>query len=205
MKLPRPHQIGNQIIFRCNQQNRAVYLTFDDGPSGVTTLRLLDLLTELKVPGTFFITGSKAQAYPQIIQHIHAAGHSLGNHGFWHRSFLFRSSSAIRQSILQTNLILEKITHQKIQLFRPPFGQFGLNTYRVCRELEMKIILWDLWTGDYWPKVSVASIIKRATQSLQPGSIILLHDLQPQSPKLLQALPEIVQVARRRNFQFRGL
>ena len=205
MKLPRPHQIGNRIIFRCDHQIPAVHLTFDDGPSGVTTLSLVDLLAELKVPATFFITGSRAQEHPQIIQHIHAAGHSLGNHGFWHQSFLFRSSSVIRESILQTNLILEKITHQKIKLFRPPFGQFGLNTYRVCRELGLKIILWDLWTGDYWPNVSVASLVKRATQSLQPGSIILLHDIQSQSPKLLQALPEIVQVARSRNFQFRGL
>ena len=49
--------------------------------------RLLDLLGELGVRGTFFTTGEMARRFPAVIRRLVAEGHELGCHGDLHRDF----------------------------------------------------------------------------------------------------------------------
>ena len=49
--------------------------------------RLLDLLGELGVRGTFFTTGEMARRFPAVIQRLVGEGHELGCHGDLHRDF----------------------------------------------------------------------------------------------------------------------
>jgi peptidoglycan/xylan/chitin deacetylase (PgdA/CDA1 family) len=49
--------------------------------------RLLNLLDELNVKGTFFTTGEMARRFPAVIERLVAEGHELGCHGDQHRDF----------------------------------------------------------------------------------------------------------------------
>ena len=73
-----------QAIFRMDPNERAVYLTFDDGPHPKYTEQLLDGLKERNVVATFFVTGENAENYPEIIRREQEEGHLIGNHTYSH-------------------------------------------------------------------------------------------------------------------------
>ena len=72
----------------CKQAQTAhvkdIYLTFDDGPSPNVTPQILSILKEYDVPATFFVLGSRAELYPELIRQEYEAGHYIANHGYTH-------------------------------------------------------------------------------------------------------------------------
>jgi peptidoglycan/xylan/chitin deacetylase (PgdA/CDA1 family) len=71
-------------LFRIKDQNRSLYLTFDDGPDPVATPMILDILNSNNITATFFCTGSNVIRSPGLFGRIAAEGHAIGNHGFSH-------------------------------------------------------------------------------------------------------------------------
>jgi peptidoglycan/xylan/chitin deacetylase (PgdA/CDA1 family) len=63
-----------------------VILTFDDGPLPDTTPRILDILARECIQATFFMIGKRAEAHPDIVARVRAAGHSIGSHSYTHRN-----------------------------------------------------------------------------------------------------------------------
>ena len=63
-----------------------VILTFDDGPMPDTTPRILDILAHECIQATFFMIGKRAEAHPDIVARVRAAGHSIGSHSYSHRN-----------------------------------------------------------------------------------------------------------------------
>src|SRR5579863_8843095 len=59
-------------------------LTFDDGPNPAWTPKLLDILALHDVRATFFQLGGFAQAEPDLVRRIAAAGHLIANHTWSH-------------------------------------------------------------------------------------------------------------------------
>ena len=87
-------------VYRGSASQRAVALTFDDGPSE-STPALLDLLEKLQVTGTFFQCGANVQRLPQIARQVVERGHELGNHSHTHPRFYFRSREFIGAELAQ--------------------------------------------------------------------------------------------------------
>lgn len=199
-------QIENQKIFFPGIYWRGspgkIYLTFDDGPTAACTPRLLDLLKAQSVPATFFVLGERAAENPDWVHRIAADGHRVANHGYWHRPHWFCSQEFVRESICRTNQLLEKITGVRPCCFRPPFGRFGFRAWQVCREFDLKIILWNLMPHDYRPEVNAEMLVHQVSSRLNPGKIIVLHDNLPTPDKLLSALPPIIEFVRRTGFEF---
>jgi hypothetical protein len=73
-------------------------LTFDDGPNPAFTPRLLDVLASHDVRATFFMVGSHAQAEPELVRRIVAAGHLIGNHSWSHPNLAIASRSGCAMS-----------------------------------------------------------------------------------------------------------
>ena len=69
-------------IYSSDEKN--VYLTFDDGPSPNVTPQILKILGDYNVPATFFVLGSRAELYPELIRQEFEAGHYIANHGYTH-------------------------------------------------------------------------------------------------------------------------
>jgi peptidoglycan/xylan/chitin deacetylase (PgdA/CDA1 family) len=74
----------NPAVYLIEQKNsdKNIALTFDDGPHGNLTPKLLDVLKELKVKVTFFVMGIKVAIHPDIVRRAHTEGHEIGNHGY---------------------------------------------------------------------------------------------------------------------------
>jgi peptidoglycan/xylan/chitin deacetylase (PgdA/CDA1 family) len=86
-----PRRVGRMWL-HSGPGKRAVALTFGDGPSPETTPRVVRQLGRLGLRATFFVTGTEAVKYPELIVQIEGAGHALESHGMEHRHHLAHRS-----------------------------------------------------------------------------------------------------------------
>lgn len=165
------------VITRVQTNEKVVALTFDDGPDPATTPAVLENLAKHDVKATFFVVGQRAEAHPQLLKKISAAGHELGNHSYSHQDFNRVTGSEIRTEITRTNKIIEKITGQKSILFRPPGGYLSNEMIRITQEEKVKVAYWS-WETDSkdWRSSNSKQIADFVTNHIAPGQIIILHD-----------------------------
>lgn len=165
-----------------------VAITFDDGPHPEFTPKILRLLSKYHAKATFFCIGQNVEKNPDIIKEIIAQGHVIGNHTFSHtNNFGFLSTGQVIEELQQTNAVVQKITKQKMNLYRPAFGVTNPNIQRAVKATGMQTIGWSIRSLDT-TKRSKASILKRITKNISKGDIILLHDTSDKTIAVLEQL-----------------
>ena len=102
------------------EPTKYVALTFDDGPSGRYTRRLLDGLWEREVKATFLLCGYRIKDYPDITQRIFDEGHEIGYHGYTHNSMEQMSRRTVASEIMDTQALLPEGCEPVF--LRPPGG-----------------------------------------------------------------------------------
>ncbi len=198
-----PH-IGmyGDALARGNPGARQVALTFDDGPHPVTTRAVLALLREHDVRATFFLLGHKVEAHPDVVREIHAAGHTLGIHGFEHeRLFSLRSASYARQQIERTQRAIAAACGVSPWLFRPPIGFASHFTFTGAARARVEVVAWTVRSLDGLASADPARVARRVIDHLVDGSIVLMHDSAEHddfTPASLAALPVILKALRDR-------
>ena len=106
------------------EARRVVYLTFDDGPKKDTP-ELLEELSELDVPATFFLVGLSVRAFPDYARQIVQAGYAVGSHTMGHSIGRIQSDAgfALRDLERFEKLMREEIDENfSTDLFRFPGG-----------------------------------------------------------------------------------
>lgn len=86
----------------------------------VNTRRLLSILKDHQVRGTFFVLGLIAERFPELVAEIAAGGHEIGSHGFSHRPLFTIGPDAFADELERSVHLLEQITGQKVFGFRAP-------------------------------------------------------------------------------------
>jgi|WetSurSiteA1Bulk_404760.scaffolds.fasta_scaffold00095_14 peptidoglycan-N-acetylglucosamine deacetylase len=170
----------------CGKSSKnAIVLTFDDGPDGLVTPILLDILKEYNAKATFFVIGSKAEKHPEILKRIDNEGHIIGGHSYSHHFFfdLF-SYRSMRQELAHTSEIVYRTIGKRIKLFRPPYGVTNPVIAKVIRDQQYHSIGWSLKSKDTVMKNN-DQLISRLKQNLKAGDIILFHDSKPRNIKIL--------------------
>ncbi len=156
-------------------------LTFDDGPNAVWTPRLLEILAERNVRGTFFLLGHRAAAQPKLVRRIATAGHTIGNHSWSHCNLSRASTARIREEMRRTSDELQQIVGAPVRFFRPPFGARRPVVFRMARELGLEPVLWNAMTSD-WSTPSAEHIAERLAKRIDAlnrrgrAANIVLHD-----------------------------
>lgn len=155
--------------------DRILALTYDDGPSSVMTLQLLDLLRRRAARATFFMLGRNAERYPGIVAQIVKDGHEVGCHSYDHiNAWNSGPYSAIRDVQKGYARLSEWVPPNG--MFRPPHGKMNLFTYLVLRRRRAPVWWWTIDSGDTrrrMPKLSqVTELLRR-----EKGGIVLMHDL----------------------------
>ena len=188
---------------------RKVALTFDDGPHPVTTRAVLELLRAHDVRATFFLLGHKVEAHPDVVREIHAAGHTLGIHGFQHEHlFSLRSPRYAAAQIERARSAIERACGVAPTLFRPPIGFASHLTFRAAERLGVEIVAWSVRSLDGVPYARPARVAKRVIAHLTDGAIVLMHDAAEHddfTPASLAALPEILRALRERELTSVGI
>jgi polysaccharide deacetylase family protein (PEP-CTERM system associated) len=84
------------------------------------TKRLLDLLDECKVQGTFFILGWVAERFPELVREIVARGHEPGCHSYWHRLVYTISPKEFREETRRAKDVIEQTAGKQVNGYRAP-------------------------------------------------------------------------------------
>lgn len=168
-----------------------VALTFDDGPSAYTE-RLIDTLTTLDVPATFFVVGSQVDSRPSTVRRQEAEGFAVENHTYSHPQLDLLSYSAQLAEVQRADDALASAGVERSTLLRPPYGSWDSNT----RLLGKPIILWSVDPRD-WDGRTASEIRSHVTNYTTTGAIVLMHDSVSAT---VDAVPGIVADLRAKGF-----
>lgn len=185
------YYIGSGVYVKaiCKPDAPGVVLTFDDGVDEIQTQKVLDVLKKYDAKAIFFIIGEKAEKHPHLVQRIVAEGHKIGIHSYTHKPiFPILAYDNMHKEVWDTKEILEKITGETVDLFRPPFGVTNPNVGKVVEELNLKTIGWNIRSLDTNMSQNRLQVAERVSQKLTGRDIILLHDDRQGSEILLEAL-----------------
>lgn len=177
------------------KEKPSIAITFDDGPSGRYTGRLLDGLKERNVKASFFLIGENAEESPVLVERIYKEGHLIGNHTYSHVQMTHLSEEAAVREIERTDQVISAITGEHVAYMRPPFGAWQ-------RELEVRMeVLPVLWSVDPldWTTENVDEIVSKVVTEVEEGDIILLHDCYASS---VEAALRIVDILQKEGYEF---
>lgn len=175
-----------------------VSITFDDGPNGEFTPRVLKLLDEHGAKATFFCIGQHIENHPDIVKQILADGHSVGNHTYSHsKSFGFFNSKKVKAELEATKSVVSRLTGLKMKLYRPAFGVTNPQIEKAVNSSGLLSIGWSVRSLDTTTR-SENRVLDRITSKVSKGNIILLHDT---SEKTISVLERLLIFLRKENLQ----
>jgi len=183
-----------------------VSLTFDDGPAGGVTRRLVRILRARHVPATFFMVGSRVAAAPAIARLVERGGFLVANHGYDHADMTGLSEAQIVSTIRRTQVQLRRAGVHPMNLLRPPYGAVDADALAAARRTRHTVVLWDVDPYD-WDDRTADQIATSVLGQLRPhgSNIVLMHDGVTNSPRSVDAVPRIVRAARQRGYCFVAL
>ena len=176
-------------IYSVEREDKVISVTFDASWGGDKTLAILDLLDQYNAKATFFLVGIWVDKYPELVQEIARRGHEIGNHSDSHAHFTQISDAQIRQELKDCSDKIEALTGTRPTLFRPPYGDYNSKVITVVRDAGYEAVQWSIDSLD-WKNRGVNDLVKRATNNVQKGDIILFHN---DSQYIVEALPAILQ------------
>lgn len=165
-------------VARAEEEEKYVALTFDDGPSGRFTRRLLEGLEERDAKATFFVCGYRLKQYPDLAEQMVAQGHELGMHGYSHADMRGMSRRDIAREIVDTEALLPG--GYRCRFLRPPGGFTSDGVRQVAAVRNYAVLSWSVDPRD-WNTQDVAAIRSSVTEGIQDGDIVLLHDMTDSS------------------------
>jgi peptidoglycan/xylan/chitin deacetylase (PgdA/CDA1 family) len=194
---------------RIDSDRKVVALTFDDGPNPDATPLILDTLAEKGVRATFFVLGSHAERWPELVRRISSEGHQLGNHGYFHRKLQFRSPFYVRRDIRLGIRAIKRAGAPAPRFFRSPHGFRSPWTTPIASSYGERTVGWSLgvWDSD---RPGVDEIVRRTLEGVTPGSLVLLHDGDGYNPdgdrmQTAAALPYIIDRLKDQGYEFATL
>ncbi len=189
------------LTWNKSRDEKAIYLTFDDGPIPDVTEFVLKTLKDQQVKASFFCIGDNIQKHPDIFQQVLDAGHSVGNHTFNH----LKGWKTDDATYLENFEKCQQLTGTR--LFRPPYGRIKKSQIRSIRSRypDMNIIMWDVLSGDFDLKRSPEGCYHNVEKHVENGSIIVFHDSLKAFERLQYALPRSIAMLKAAGYQFRTL
>lgn len=185
------------IIWELSKKDKAIYLTFDDGPTPELTHQILNILTTKKVKATFFVVGENAQKHPKPIQDIVSNGHDIGNHTFNHLNGWNSSLLYYLKNVLKAQKVI------KSDLFRPPYGKISFNQAKALKN-RFNIIMWSILSYDFDKKISPDECLAMSLEA-KPGNIVVFHDNIKSSENMLYALPKFIDFCLSKGYCFKTI
>ena len=185
-----------KALWRMNPDEKAVYLTFDDGPIPVVTPWVVDLLGHYGIKATFFMVGDNVRKHPQEYRQVIEAGHRVGNHTFNHLKGLFTDTREYVENVEKADALIHS------NLFRPPHGMLRRSQYKELSK-RYQFVMWDLVTRDYSKRLQAEDILANVKKYARNGSIITFHDSLRSEEKLRYALPRAIEWLLEQGYEFK--
>lgn len=196
-----------------SKDKKVVYLTFDDGPGIKVTPRILDILREEGIPGTFFVLGSEVEKNPEMLRRIYREGHRIANHSYGHEyEYLYGDPKNLTDDIRKAEQCINEALRFDYgnRAFRFPGGssQREQRFRDAVEDMGYKYYGWNSSGEDSVSSkgASAQEILANVMDSAgdQREITLLLHDSDPKSTTA-DALPEIIKYFCEKGYEFQSI
>jgi len=185
-----------EAIWRIKKnRQKAVFLTFDDGPIPEVTPWVLDTLDHYGIKATFFMVGDNVARNPELYEEVKRRGHSVGNHTMHHLQGMKVTTYRYMHDITEANDLIDS------PLFRPPHGLLRWKQARAIKD-RYNIVMYDLVTRDYSSKLTPEKVFNNVKRFARNGSIIVFHDSLKAEKNMKAVLPKAIEWLRSRGYSF---
>ncbi len=198
--IPRGDSTGPSVTYsQVGISEPYVAMTFDDGPHPLNTPRLLDLLAQRNIKATFYVVGTNAKEYPNIIRRMINEGHEIGNHTKSHPYLTNMSDSQVRAELNYCRDAIIEAAGIPPQSMRPPYGAITSRQKSwIYQEWNYPTILWSVDPRD-WQKPGAGVVADRIVAGTRNGAIILAHDIHSGT---IDAMPSALDRLLAKGFKF---
>lgn len=185
-------------IYRVGTEEKKIAISFDCAWGVDYTDELLSIMQEENVYCTFFMVEFWAKKYPDYVEKISQFGHEIGTHSATHPYMSKLDKSAIQKELTTSVQAIQSITGKKVEVFRPPYGDYDDLLIDTAMEMGLYTIQWDVDSLD-WKNLSATEIVNRVTSKVTNGSIVLFHN---QGLHTAKALPTIIKTLKAQGYIF---
>lgn len=199
MYLVRPpyllKKLYSKSVWRMDEREKKLYLTFDDGPVPQVTPWVLRTLKQFDIKATFFCVGDNVKKHPDVYAQVIDEGHAVGNHTFNHISGWKSSTKNYLDNI---SLCAEQVSSG---LFRPPYGRLKRSQYEAASR-DYRIVMWDVLSGDFDAATSEEKCLHNVISYSRNGSVIVFHDSIKAERNMKYALPRAIEHFLKEGYSF---
>ncbi|MEA5446346.1 polysaccharide deacetylase family protein, partial [Gammaproteobacteria bacterium AB-CW1] len=166
-----------------DQDPGKIALTFD-ACSQLGSNRLneavLDKLRDHQIPATLFLGGLWMADNPELTRELHDDPQfEIATHAHGHPDLTELTEKDIRLQIAFAQLMSYSLTGEIPRHFRPPFVQYNETVTEIAADLGLKLVHYDIASGDADKDLSAEEIAAQVLDNVQPGSIVVLHLHEP--------------------------
>ena len=162
-------------IYYVKREDKKIAISFDCAWGTTYTDKLLSIMEEENIKCTFFMVEFWTKKYPDYVKKISDAGHEIGTHSATHPYMSKLDKAAIERELTTSTQAIESITNKKVELFRPPYGDYDDLLIDTAYALNLYTIQWDVDSLD-WKDLSSSQIEQRVVSRVKNGSIVLFHN-----------------------------
>ena len=185
-------------IYSVAREEKKIAISFDCAWGTEHTDAILKALDQNDVRCTFFMVEFWTEKYPEYVKKIDEAGHEIGTHSKTHPYMSKLSEAEIRAELSSSSEAIPAVTGKKVDLFRPPYGDYDNLVIDTAKSMGIYSIQWDVDSLD-WKDLSATDIAMRIINGVKPGSIILCHN---NGLHTAEALPLIFSTLQNRGYEF---
>lgn len=187
-------KVNPAIAHSTGTGGRTVALTFDDGPDPRWTPQILSLLSQYHARATFCMIGPQAEAHPELVRDIVAAGHRLCDHTVHHNEAMHALPPGAQEyEIAGAQAMISRAAGvgAPLRYFRAPGGDFTPAIRQIAVRHGLRPLGWTVDAED-WKRPGVAAIVSNVKRELRPGGIVLMHDAGGDRSETVQALRQLL-------------
>ena len=213
----KQNKIVERVSHIYNSDYRRVFLTFDDGPSKSVTIPILDILKQNNVKATFFVLGSNAERYPEIVKRAYQEGHYIANHSFTHvYSNIYSSPQAVLDEYNRTEIAIKNAIGDQTynsRVFRFPGGTSGgkyanikAEAVNLLNQNNVAHLDWNALTADAAGLDNVNDMMNYVETKMgnKNSVVILMHDIGTKK-STYELLPQLIQVLKEKGYVFENI
>ena len=179
-------------VFRGDETQPVLYLTFDAGYENGCTEKILDTLKSHEVKAAFFLVGNYMEKNADLVRRMVEEGHIVANHTMHHPDMSKLSDKErFSEELEALETLFRSVTGKELpKYYRPPQGTYSEENLKMAQELGYKTVFWSLayvdWNNDNQPTREQA--FSKLLPRTHNGAVVLLHSTSETNAEIMDEL-----------------
>ena len=180
----------NNGIAMGNNNDKYIYLTFDEGYEAGHTTQILSTLKENNVKVTFFITAHYLNTQPDLVKQMIEEGHIVGNHTVNHKSMPSLTEEQLKEELMNLHTAVYDKFNYEMHYMRPPKGEYSERVLSQTVRLGYIPVMWSFAYADWDEKAQPSNEegTNKIINNLHNGEIMLLHATSKTNMEILDTV-----------------